>query len=84
MAELPTRAPRRSAELRKLLRRELRRLDAGQVGIYVHGGVVRLTDSRNGDRAAVPAAVALAAPAALPDGADGDAAVGALRGAGLD
>jgi hypothetical protein len=72
--------PRRAAALRKLLRRELVRLDAAGLGVYVHGiaATVRLTEPRTGERASAPAAAALAALRALPDRSGARAALDAL------
>ena len=75
-----TSIPHRAAEARRLLRRELARLDARGFSVYLHGSpaAVRLTDRRTGERASAPAGAALAALRALPDGAGAAAALDAL------
>jgi hypothetical protein len=72
--------PRHAAALRKILRRELVRLDAAGLGVYVHGttAAVRLTEVRSGERASAPAAAALAALRGLPDGSGARATLDAL------
>jgi hypothetical protein len=72
--------PRGAAELRRLARRETRRLAAPSLRVYVHGpaSTIRLN---NGDhaRASAPAGAALDALRALPDRAGAGAAIAALR-----
>lgn len=75
--------PRRAADLRRLLRRETRRLAATELGLYVHGsaGTVRVSDRATGARATAGATAAMAALRELPDGAGPAAAIEAVRGA---
>ena len=72
--------PHHAAAVRKIIRRELVRLDAAGLGVYAHGatGAVRLTDRGTGERASGPADAALAALRALPDGSGAQAALDAL------
>ena len=60
-----------AAQLRKRLRRELRRLDAAGLSLYVDGrrDTVRLAVRANHQRQLVPADEALARLSELPDGA---------------
>ena len=70
-----------AAQTRKLLRRELRRVAATGVSLYVDGrrGSVRLTSLDGARRRCVlPASDALAVLQALPDGAGLEAALDAL------
>jgi hypothetical protein len=76
--------PRRAVDARRLVRRELLRLQAADLSVYVHGpaATVRLTDPHTHERASAPAATALAALRALPDGAGARAALDALTQGG--
>ena len=75
--------PRRAADLRRLLRRETRRVAAPELALYVHGsaGTVRVSDPATGGRATAEATAALAALRELPDGAGPAAAIEAVRSA---
>jgi hypothetical protein len=73
-----------AAQLRKLLRRELRRVGASGLSLYVDGprGVIRVTSRDDGRRRhAVPTDEALALLRALPDGAGVEAALSAFAAA---
>lgn len=69
-----------AAQLRKLVRRELRRVDAIGLHIYVHGSdrTIRLFNPSTGNAATAPVAAALASLRALPDHAGEAAAVNAI------
>jgi hypothetical protein len=75
--------PGRAVWLRRALRRELERLEAARLGIYVHGTppTVRLIDRQGGRRASAQAELAFDALRALPDGSGPDAALDALASA---
>jgi hypothetical protein len=70
-----------AAQLRKLLRRELRRVGASGLSLYVDGprDVVRVMSRADSERRhAVPTNEALVLLRALPDGAGVDAALDAF------
>jgi hypothetical protein len=61
----------RATEQRKAIRRELRRLAASNLSVYLHGpaGSVRFSERNSGGRATGRTDEVLAALHALPDGA---------------
>ena len=71
-----------AAQLRKRLRRELRRLDAAGLSLYVDGrrDTVRLASPADHRRQLVPADEALARLSELPDGAGVQATLDGLAG----
>jgi hypothetical protein len=60
-----------AAQWRKRLRRELQRVGAGKISLYIDGprGIARLQFADHGGRLSVPAEDALDLLRALPDGA---------------
>jgi hypothetical protein len=71
---------RGAAQLRKLLRRELRRLGAADASLYIDGprGVVHVRFPNQEPELHVPVSVALALLRTLPNGAGPQVAVDAL------